>query len=415
MRYLLLILFFFMPLEAAKPPQVKVGAELLFTKKYVHLIKGKRLGLITNHTAVNSKMISTIDLLKSHAKEHDFTLTALFAPEHGITGSIHATETVHDEKDPDGIPIYSLHGSTRRPTDKMLSKIDVLLFDIQDIGSRSYTYSTTLFYAMEEAAKRKIPVVVLDRPNPINGLVIDGPMLEEKWRSMVGYINIPYCHGMTIGELARFFNAEYKIQCQLDVVPMKGWQRSMTFQDTGLPWIPTSPYVPEATTAFYYPTTGILGELKMVNIGIGYTLPFKLVGAPWIDAKLFAERLNQQKFPGVYFEPFYYKPFYGRYAHEECEGVLIVVTDPLVYKPVSTQYLLIGMLKSMYPAKFKTALANSIDQKSMFCKVNGTDKIYQIISEEKNIVWKLRSFQEKERDEFAALRKKYLIATYADD
>lgn len=412
---LIFVLLFSSSLNAAKPPQVKVGAEQLFSKNYIHLISGKRVGLITNHTAVNTKMISTIDLLKSHAKEHGFTLTALFAPEHGITGAIHATETVKDEKDVDGIPIYSLHGSTRRPTEKMLAKIDVLLFDIQDIGSRSYTYSTTLFYAMEEAAKNKIPVIVLDRPNPINGIVVDGPMLEEKWRSMVGYINVPYCHGMTIGELARLFNAEYKVGCQLEVVPMKGWQRSMTFQDTGLPWVPTSPYIPEATTAFYYPTTGILGELKIVNTGIGYTLPFKLVGAPWIDAKLFAERLNQQKFPGVYFEPFYYKPFYGRYAHEECEGVLIVVTDPLIYKPVSTQYLLIGMLKSLYPAKFKSALADSNDRKSMFCKVNGTDKIYQIISEEKNIVWKLRTFHEKERDNFTLLRKKYLITSYSDD
>lgn len=409
------ILSLFTHLQAAKPPKVKVGAELLFTDAYANLIKGKRVGLITNHTAVNNKMISTIDLLKKNAAKYGFTLTALFAPEHGITGSAHASEAVKDEKDPDGIPIYSLHGSTRRPTEKMLAKIDLLLFDIQDIGSRSYTYSTTLFYAMEEAAKRHIPVVVLDRPNPINGLVIDGPMLEEKWRSMVGYINVPYCHGMTIGELARFFNAEYQVGCQLEVVPMKGWQRSMTFQDTGLPWVPTSPYVPEATTAFFYPITGILGELKIVNTGIGYTLPFKLVGAPWIDAKLFAQQLNNQKFPGVYFEPFCYRPFYGRFAHEDCEGVLIVVTDPLSYKPVSTQFLLMGMLKSLYPEKFKEALANSSDRKSMFCKVNGTDKIYNIVSKEKNIVWKLRSFQEKEREEFAQLRKKYLMTSYADD
>jgi uncharacterized protein YbbC (DUF1343 family) len=412
---LILITAFHYGLYAAKPPKVKVGAEQLFTENYIALIKGKRIGLITNHTAVNTKMISTIDLLKKHAKDHKFQLTTLFAPEHGITGSAHASEAVSDEKDPDGIPIYSLHGKTRRPTEKMLSHIDVLLYDIQDIGSRSYTYITTLFYAMEEAAKHNILVVVLDRPNPINGLVIDGPMLEEKWRSMVGYVNVPYCHGMTIGELARYFNAENKIGCKLEVVPMKGWQRSMTFQDTGLPWIPTSPYIPEATTTFYYPMTGILGELQMVNTGVGYTLPFKLVGAPWIDAKLFAQHLNNQKFPGVYFEPFYYRPFYGRFAHEDCEGVLIVVTDPLNYKPVSTQYLLIGLLKSLYPGKFKEALANSSDRKSMFCKVNGTEKIYQIVSEEKNIAWKLRSFQDKEREDFAVLRKKYLIPSYKDD
>jgi len=408
--FIVLTICLLTPLNATT--KVKVGADLLLTEDYIHLIKGKRVGLITNHTAVNSKMISTINLLKKEASKNGFTLAALFAPEHGITGSAHASESIQDEKDPDGIPIYSLHGKTRRPTEKMLSKIDVLIYDIQDIGSRSYTYITTLFYVMEEAAKYHIPIIVLDRPNPINGVVIDGPMMEEKWRSMVGYINVPYCHGMTIGELARFFNIEHNTHCQLEVVPMQGWQRTMTFHDTGLPWIPTSPYIPEASTAFYYPTTGILGELQIVNTGIGYTLPFKLVGAPWIDAKHFAQQLNHQKFPGVYFEPFYYRPFYGRFAHEDCEGVLIVVTNPLTYKPVSTQYLLIGMLKSLYPKKFKESLENSSDRKSMFCKVNGTEKIYQIIHDEKNIVWKLRSFQEKEREDFAIQRKKYLISSY---
>lgn len=402
-------------MQAAKPPKVKVGADQLFTEDYIKLIKGKKVGLITNHTAVNSQMISTIDLLKQNAKKQDFILAALFAPEHGIKGAAHASESIEDERDSDGIPIYSLHGKHRRPTEKMLSQIDVLLFDIQDIGSRSYTYSTTLFYAMEEAKKQNILVVVLDRPNPINGVVIDGPLLEEKWRSMVGYVNVPYCHGMTIGELARYFNGEHKIGCALEVVPMSGWQRSMTFQDTGLPWIPTSPYIPEASTAFYYPMTGILGELQMVSTGIGYTLPFKVVGAPWINGKKFAAQLNSQKFPGVHFEPFYFRPFYGRFAHEDCEGVLIVVTEPLRYRPVSTQYLLIGLLKSLYPSKFSEALANAVDRKEMFSKVNGTDKIYKIISEEKNIVWKLRSFQEKEKEEFSKSRKKYLISKYADD
>lgn len=407
------ILFFLVAdISTAAQPKVKVGAELLFTDEYIHLIKGKRVGLITNHTALNSKMVSTMDLLKKNSSSYGYTVSAFFAPEHGITGAIHASEMVKDEKDPDDIPIFSLHGKTQRPTAKMLSKIDVLLYDIQDIGSRSYTYSTTLFYAMEEAAKHHVPVIILDRPNPINGIVIDGPMLEDKWRSIVGYLNVPYCHGMTIGELALFFNSENKVGCELEVIPMKGWKRKMTFQDTGLPWIPTSPHIPEATTPFFYPITGILGELQIVSMGIGYTLPFKIVGAPWIDAKLFAQHLNNQKFPGVFFKPFYFRPFYGRFAQEDCEGVLIVVTDPLTFKPVSTQYLLIGILKSLYPSKFKEALSNSSDRKDMFCKVNGTEKIYKMISEEKNIVWKLRSFQEKEREVFSILRKKYLIAVY---
>lgn len=412
MKFIFFLLLLPFWVQAAYSPIITVGADNLFTEQYVDLVKGKRIGLITNHTAVNRKMQSTIDALKSHAKSHHYTLVALFAPEHGITGASHASEHIEDEKDPDGLPIYSLHGKTRRPTPHMLKGINLLIYDIQDIGSRSYTFSTTLYYVMEEAAKLNIPVLVLDRPNPINGIVVDGPMLEDKWRSMVGYINVPYCHGMTIGELAQFFNTEYKIHCQLEVVPMIGWNRKMTFQDTGLPWIPTSPYIPEATTPFFYPTTGILGELNIVNIGIGYTLPFKVVGAPWIDAKKFANSLNQQKFPGVRFEPFHYKPFYGKFSGQDCEGVLIVITNPLIYKPVTTQYLLIGILKSLYPQKFKDAITSASSRKEMFTKVNGTAEVFRVISEDVNIVWKLRTLHEKERERFLTLRKKYLNPNY---
>lgn len=188
----------------------------------------------------------------------------------------------------------------------------------------------------------------------------------------------------------------------------------MSFNDTGLLWVPTSPQIPEATTPLYYPMTGLLGELSLVSIGIGYTLPFKIVGAPWIDAKKFAVALNAQKFPGVHFEPFHYKPFYGKFAHKECQGVLIAITDRLSYKPVSTQYLIIGILKGLYPSKFKDAVQNSKDRKEMFCKVTGTEGIYRIITEENNIVWKLKAFNEKERSNFLAVRKKYLISDYSN-
>lgn len=406
---LLFLSLFWLPLSASR---VTVGAEQLLTEKHASILNGKRIGLITNHTAVSKKMESTIDLLKRHRKTYNYTIVALFAPEHGITGAQHASENILDDKDGEGIPIYSLHGKTRRPTKEMLKKVDLLIYDIQDIGSRSYTYIATLFYAMEEAAKYKIPIVVLDRPNPINGKVIDGPMLEEKWRSIVGYINVPYVHGMTVGELAKFFNEEYKIHASLSVIPMKGWTRSMTFPDTGLPWVPTSPNIPEATTAFYYPITGLLGELQIVNIGVGYTLPFKLIGAPWINAKQFAAKLNEQKFPGIYFKPFYFKPFYGRFAKQECEGVLIVVTNPLIYKPVATQYLILGILKGLYPDQFKQGICSSLDRKDMFCKVTGTTEVYRIMTEMPNIVWKLRELNESERKSFAVLRKKYLIADY---
>ncbi|MEI8365061.1 MAG: DUF1343 domain-containing protein [Parachlamydiaceae bacterium] len=410
--FILLLIFFNADLSAAHSQKVKVGVDRLMQEEYKILLKGKTIGLITNHTAIGGNLHSTADILKSHAQTREYTLKALFAPEHGIDGAAYAFEPVEGDKDADNLPIYSLHGKTDRPTDLMLKDIDMLIFDIQDIGTRSYTYISTMFYAMEEAAKRNISFVVLDRPNPINGLTVDGPLLEEKWRSSLGYINIPYCHGMTVGELARFFNEEYRIGCQLTIVPMKGWNRSMSFEETGLPWIPTSPYIPDVTTPFYYPTTGILGELAFVNIGIGYTLPFKVVGAPWIKAAHFATQLNAQKFPGVYFRPFYYRPIYGRFAKKDCEGVLILITDPLRFKPVSTQYLILGMLKSLYPEAFQDAITAAKKRKETLCKLNGTEDVYQLIVEEKNIVWKLCALQEKGREAFMKKREKYLIKEY---
>jgi uncharacterized protein YbbC (DUF1343 family) len=404
--FLLLCLFALSSLQA-----LEVGADVLLSGQYDQLLKGKRIGLVTNQTALNRNRCHTIDLLKAHAKSKGFQLVALFAPEHGINGSAHASEDIAHDKD-DNIPIYSLHGATRRPTKEMLQNIDLLLYDIQDIGSRSYTYVSTLCYAMEEAAKYNVPVVVLDRPNPINGLIVDGPMLEENLRSIVGYINVPYCHGMTVGELASFFNTEYQVGCSLTVIPMRGWKRSMTFQDTDLTWIPTSPNIPEASTPWFYPATGILGELQMVSIGIGYTLPFKVIGAPWINADVFAERLNTQKPPGVTFIPFHFKPFSGKFSQQNCQGVLLTITDPKLYKPVQVQYLIIGMLKSLYPIPFADALERSENRREMFAKVNGTDEVYRIISTDRYIVWPLKALHKKEGQIFLKKRQKYLIADY---
>jgi uncharacterized protein YbbC (DUF1343 family) len=411
--YFILWLLLLSPLYGYAVPKVIVGSDRLFTEEYASLLKGKRVGLITNHTAINRQLIPTHQLLKQHAAPQGYQVTALFAPEHGIDGAAYAFERIEDLHDLDGIPIYSLHGSTQRPTKEMLQKIDLLLYDIQDIGSRSYTYITTLFYAMEEAAKFDIPVIVLDRPNPINGIVVDGPMVEPKWRSLVGYINVPYCHGMTIGELAKFFNSEYAIHCKLTVIPMKGWKRRMSFSDTGLTWIPTSPHIPEPTTPFFYPITGLLGELQLVNIGVGYTLPFKLIGAPWIDAEPFARELNRHKLPGVTFLPFHFRPFFGRFKMEDCQGVQIIITDPLRYKPVSTQYLIIGILKNLYPEEFKKALVAAKKRKEMFCKVNGTEEIYRIIAEQEHIIWPLRAVHQKEKEAFLLQRKKYLQPEYS--
>ena len=400
------VFLFFLLLGDVEAAIVSPGVDVFFEEKRFLQWKGKRIGLITNQTGVNSQLKTTVDLFLEH--EGSYRLTALYSPEHGLSGKSYAWESV-DHQQHKNLPVYSLHGETRRPTAAMLDNVDVLVYDIQCTGVRAYTYPTTLFYCMEEAVKKGLEVVVLDRPNPINGVTVDGPMLEDKWRSYIGYINVPYCHGMTIGELAQLFNTEYKIGCKLTVIPMKGWERKMSYRDTGLHWIPPSPNIPEPDTAIFSSSTGFLGELQIANIGIGFTLPFKIVGAPWIHADDFAEKLNQQKLPGVLFQPYHYRPFWGMFKGVDCEGVLIKITDFTVYRPVAVQYLILGMLKSMYPKEFMKQFGKSHGAKELFCKANGTDAIYRILSDEKYPAWKLIDFQKEERTSFQELRKKYLL------
>jgi uncharacterized protein YbbC (DUF1343 family) len=383
---------------------VELGVDVFF-KENIDLIKNKKIALIINHTSVNKNLKPTLDLFLENAK--DYKVISVFSPEHGINGASHAGENIENASK-DIIKSYSLHGKTKRPTVEMLKDLDVIIFDIQEIGSRSYTYATTMFYVMEEIAKTNIEFIVLDRPNPMNGIIVDGPMLDEKFRSFVGYINIPYCHGLTIAELANFFNEEYKVNCKLKVIKMKNWKREMSYLDTKLHWIPTSPHIPEPDTPLFYPSTGILGELEIVNIGVGYTLPFKIIGAPWIDAKKLANQLNKQKLYGVKFLPFYFKPFYGPYKGKNCEGVKIMVTDNQKYRPLAVQYLLIGILKSLYPEKIKEKIDSLSDAKiEMFCRVNGNKEIFDFIKNEKYAAWKMVQFDEEKVKLFKEKKKKY--------
>ena len=398
--------------------QVKTGMDTLFDNSPYQYLQGKKIGLITNHTALNKGMKTSLTLLLENQETYKYKVIALFGPEHGIDGSGYAygweKEGTKYRQEEGTIPIYGLHANTKRPTKKMLEGINLLVFDIQDIGARHYTYATTLFYAMEEAAKYKIPILVTDRPNPINGITVDGPMLDSDLRSFVGYINIPLCHGMTIGELALFFNKEYNIDCDLTVIPMEGWKRSMNFSQTGLTWVPTSPQIPEADTPIYYVSTAILGEgLTSVSTGVGYTLPFKVVGAPWINADLFTKALNDQKYPGIHFEPFHFKPFFGRYQGTECHGARLIVTNQATYRPVSTQFLIMGILKSLYPTEFKRGVSKrSEQQKRMFNLLAGKKNIAEIMENEPYIAWKLRAVSEKDSSDFLKNRKKYLIQSY---
>ncbi len=403
MRKTIYLFFFPLLLSASK---IELGVDIFFKEGYEIKLEDKKIGLITNQTGVNSSLIPTRSLFLDSKK---LQMIALFAPEHGIDGKIHAGKNVKDGVEKE-IPIFSLHGKTRRPTDEMLKGIDVLLFDIQDIGIRPYTYASTLFYVMEEAKKKNIEVIVLDRPNPMGGEIVDGPMLEEKFRSFIGYINVPYCHGMTIGELALYFNEIYKIGCKLEVVKMKGWKREMNYKDTGLVWIPSSPNIPECDTPFYCATTGLLGELDLVNIGIGFTLPFKIVGAPWIDAEVFAKTLNLQKIPGVQFTPIHYKPFYGSYKEKDCHGAKIHITNHRDFHPLLTQSFIIGILKTLYPEEVVERLKNqNADKIGLFNKAYGSDAAFNHLLKEKFATWKLIEHQKDEREVFIKNREKFLL------
>jgi len=332
-------------------PSVKLGIEVLAEKNSA-LLRGKKIGLVTNVTGVDGKLRSSVDIIHSIP---DIKLTALFAPEHGIRGGIMGfVENGRDEKT--GVKVFSLHGSTRRPTEEMFKDVEILMFDMQDIGARSYTYISTMKNCMEEAAKRSIHFIVLDRPNPLGGLTVDGPVLDMNFMSFIGAGPLAYVHGMTIGEIARFFNSELKINCNLTVIKMEGWNRGMLWDDTGLIWVPTSPHIPEPDTPFFYPLTGILGELGLVNVGVGYTLPFKIVGAPWMDSEKIVQILNDKKLPGVYFQPFHFKPFYAKYKDEFCNGFKIIITDKKSLKPLTTGYFIIETLLATHPGKFNFKL-----------------------------------------------------------
>jgi uncharacterized protein YbbC (DUF1343 family) len=393
--------------------KVEVGTDRVFLEPYVGVIKDKNVGLVTNQTGVNAKLETTLAVFEKKQKDGVLKLKAIFTPEHGLFGAEQANEEVHDLTTDSGIPIYSLYGKTRRPTKAMLQGLDVIVYDIQDIGSRPYTYTTTLYYVMEEAAKYGVKVVVLDRPNPIGGKYVDGPMVDEANRSFLGYINVPYCHGMTVGELAKFFNEEYHVGCALTVVPMFGWRRWMRFEQTGLCWIPTSPNVPEPTTPCFFPAVGLMGELQAFGIGGGCSLPFKIVTAPWIDGEKMALFLKRGGPAGIKFHPTQIKPVCGRYQGSVCGGVLLLVTDWEKYNPIQVQFWLLDVLKRLYPAKMNEIFSESAAE-SLFDTVAGTKKVREILLKEKAPYAALIKLHTVEREKFMKVRQKYLIPAYSE-
>jgi len=352
---------------------VETGLEQL-VKSNFEILKGKRVGLVTNPTGVDHNLRSTIDIL-FHAPE--VKLVALYGPEHGVRGEFTAGQSIVAETDPvTGLPVYSLYGKTRKPTKEMLQGIDVLVYDIQDIGSRSYTFISTLGLVMLAAAENDIEVVVLDRPNPLGGIRMEGAVTRPDFVSFVSQFAIPYIHGLTVGELALFLNGERMLQgvlkCRLEVVRMKGWTRDMYFNETGLPWVPSSPQVPTGETPMFYAATGIAGELHSINEGVGYTLPFQLFAAKWIDADLLAQNLNNLALPGIIFRPVHYTPRYGTFKDELVHGVQIHITDPAQAPLTLIQFYIMQEIHRLWPEK---DLFSDLSRLQMFDKVCGTDSV----------------------------------------
>jgi len=333
------------------------GIDVLRAEGFAPL-KGRRIGLVTNHTGRARDGATTIDLLHGSAAANGHTLVALFSPEHGIRGVLDANvPSTTDETT--GLPIHSLYGDTRRPTDAMLKGIDTLVIDLQDIGTRFYTYMTTLAYVMEEAAKRKIPVVVLDRPNPIDGLHIEGPTLDASALGFTGYFPMPIRHGMTLGELAKLFNGENAIGADLTVVPLRNWKRDEWFDHTGLPWINPSPNMRNLLQATLYPGIGAI-EGTNLSVGRGTDTPFEQLGAPWIDGVQLSDALNARRIPGVSFYPVRFTPVSSKYAREECQGVFMIVTDRLALRPVRVGVEIAAMLHKLYGAQFELDAAERL-------------------------------------------------------
>jgi len=339
--------------------EVRTGLDVLEGERFARL-KGKRVGLIANHSAVDRGGIHILDLM---VQQPQVQLVALFSPEHGFRGT-EDTQVEGGLEPTTGLPLYSLYGKTNRPTKEMLNGIDVLVFDIQDIGARFYTYITTLGYCMEEASKRGIQFIVLDRPNPIGGTWFDGPIQDE---DLVGgftaYLPMPVAHGMTIGELALLYNTHYGIGADLQVVEMQGWEREMLFDETGLPWVNPSPNMRSVIEEILYPMVG-LTEGANVSVGRGTDRPFEYVGAPWVDGKRLAQELRARKLPGLWFIPMDFMPYErdvtgknypSRYPHtgEVCGGVRVVVTDRWKVSPVVAGIHLVQVLYQLYPDRFE--------------------------------------------------------------
>lgn len=360
-----------MPTNAVTP-----GADVLLRARRSPL-KGERIGLITNQTGV-SKALSPLSSLL--CKRGMFRLVALFGPEHGYAGYAKDAGAIGDGRDPiTGVPVYSLYGETRAPTKRMLEGVDTIVFDIQDVGARFYTYIQTMSLAFEACAKHGVRFVVLDRPNPINGVSVEGPILEPEWRSFLGIHAIPVRHGMTVGEIARLLNMQFGIAGELDVISMRGWRRKLWYDQTDLVWVPPSPGIPALRTAVVYPGTALL-EGTNVSEGRGTYLPFEVVGAPWIDAEQLASKLRREASEGVAARACRFVPQASKYRGQVCKGIQVHVTDRDRFQSVRFGVVLIETILRMYPDKLRWVRSKEAEGLHIDLLL-GTDRVRKALEE----------------------------------
>lgn len=393
--------------------KVKPGIEVLRDRGFEGLV-GKRVGLVTNPSGVDSRLRSTIDILYNAP---GVNLVALYGPEHGVRGDVYAGGKVTDTVDEvTGLPVFSLYGATRKPTPEMLEGIDVMVYDIQDVGVRSYTFISTLGLVMEACAAKGIEVMVLDRPNPLGGNKIEGCYVEQPYYSFVSQYKIPYVYGLTVGEFAELVNEEglncgqkgnqAPAKCKLTVVPMEGWTRDMIYEDTGLPWVLPSPNIPFKDTPMYYAAAGVCGELYgFMNIGIGYTLPFQVFGATWLDPQKLKERLESYGLEGVSFRTIWFKPFSGSQKGQLVGGLQYFFTDYEKARITEVQFYVMQAVAELYPDKKAFEVANV---GGIFDKVCGTDYVRTVFSKGykvKDIV----DYWRKDEASFRELSQKYHI------
>lgn len=411
-------LLIFLPLLAcigcnASNPVVKTGVEVLRERGFEGLV-GKRVGLVTNPSGVDSHLKSTIDILN---EAPGVELVALYGPEHGVRGEVYAGGKVETFTDPaTGLPVYSIYGSTRKPTQEMLEGIDVMVYDIQDVGVRSYTFISTLGLVMEACAEKGIEVMVLDRPNPLGGNKIEGCYVEQPFNSFVSQYRIPYVYGLTVGELAVMINEEglnrgqkgdqAPARCKLNVIPMEGWTRDMVYEDTGLPWVLPSPNIPFKESPMYYASSGVCGELYgFMNIGIGYTLPFQVFGATWLDPERLKKTLEEYELPGVSFRTIWYKPFSGSQKGQLVGGLQFFFTDYEKARLTEVQFMVMQAVAQLYPDKKAFEIVSGI---GLFDKVCGTDQIRLKFSENYRFD-DIKDYWRKDESAFRKLSEKYYL------